>query len=393
MDPIIKDCFEEAKSVLKNNEIKIGLKAGSRYPDMWFRDALISSIGMVYSGDEHLTELAKKILDTSEMYQKWNGQIPNKVSEDGERICFGESGSLDPTIWYIIAVTNYYKVTEDIVFLKKKFESVKKALNWILYMDLNNDFLIEATEGEDWNDWLIRSGRILYDNVLFFKSLKSFDEMTEILGVKNDRKGIENVVRNHIDLFFWPKKENEEEMKKKFSFSYINKDIEIAMKDGTKPYYIAEVGFRKYDPRCDVYANTLSILFGVANEPKTKSILNYFQREKVFEPYPVRILVPPVDENDPFRTFYFRETDFPYTQKPGYGQNGGVWPYVGGFYVLMLKKLGLESNDILKKLAEVNIKTNFNEWLDWHGTPHGSENQSWNAATYILAYAGRKVKL
>ena len=385
---MIKECFEMAKEVLKRNETKIGIKAGDLYPDFWFRDGLISSIGMSHSEDEELIRISKKIINSVSKFQKYNGQIPNKVSQDGKKVCFGESGCLDSSLWYPIALLNYCKNTSDKAFLEKHLENVRKSIRWVLCMDVNNDHLIEATEGEDWNDWLVRSGRILYDNVLFYKALKSYDEIRSILGLSSEYSKLQDEVRNSINLLLWPREKNIEMVRKKFGFSYIGKDFEIALQGGERPYYFAEIGFRKYDPRCDVYANTLSILFGVSDKEKTRSILNYFKSKKVDEPFPVRILDPPVYENDPFRIFYFRESDFPYSQKPGYGQNGGIWPFVGGFYVLMLKKMNFKFDDALKKLAEVNIKTGFNEWLDWYGVPHGSHNQSWSAATYILAYKG-----
>jgi len=390
---MIKKCFEEAKEVLKRNETKIGIKAGDLYPDFWFRDSLISSIGMSYSKDEELLRVSKKIINSISNFQKYNGQIPNKVSQDGKKVCFGESGCIDTSLWYPIALLNYYRNTDDKNFLKKKMKNVKKVISWILCLDINNDFLIETTEGEDWNDWLIRSGRVLYDNVLLFKALKSYEEITEHLKIKNNYAGMEEKVKDHINLLLWPKKENLKLVRKNFGFSYISKDFEIALKGGERPYYFAEIGFRKYDPRCDVYANTLSILFGIPDEGKIKKTLDYFKNKEVYEPYPIRILDPPIYENDLFRAFYFRKSDFPYTQKPGFGQNGGIWPFAGGFYVLMLKKIGFKFDDILRKLAEANIHTQFNEWLDWNGNAYGSKNQSWNAATYILAYLGKEVKL
>jgi glycogen debranching enzyme len=70
--------------------------------------------------------------------------------------------------------------------------------------------------------------------------------------------------------------------------------------------------------------------------------------------------------------------------------NGGVWPMVGGFWVLALTRAGYR--DLawmeLAKLARAAALNDweFNEWL--HGETHvpsGMPRQSWNAATFLWA--------
>jgi glycogen debranching enzyme len=70
--------------------------------------------------------------------------------------------------------------------------------------------------------------------------------------------------------------------------------------------------------------------------------------------------------------------------------NGGIWPFVGGFWVLMLARLGLHEPawTELARLAQVNALNDwrFTEWF--HGrtlAPRGMAGQSWNAATFLLA--------
>ena len=71
--------------------------------------------------------------------------------------------------------------------------------------------------------------------------------------------------------------------------------------------------------------------------------------------------------------------------------NGGIWPFVGGFWVMLLSRLGKEREawGELEKLALVNRVNDweFNEWFQGQsGEPMGMARQSWNAALYILAY-------
>jgi glycogen debranching enzyme len=70
--------------------------------------------------------------------------------------------------------------------------------------------------------------------------------------------------------------------------------------------------------------------------------------------------------------------------------NGGLWPFVGGFWVLVLARLGLreQAAQALQALAQANAQRGwrFTEWF--HGRtlePRGMAGQSWNAATFLLA--------
>jgi glycogen debranching enzyme len=74
--------------------------------------------------------------------------------------------------------------------------------------------------------------------------------------------------------------------------------------------------------------------------------------------------------------------------------NGGIWPFVGGFYVAALVKAGRmdEARHQLEKLAEVNRlgveeEWEFNEWCHGRtGRPMGYPHQAWSAGMYVFAY-------
>ncbi len=80
-------------------------------------------------------------------------------------------------------------------------------------------------------------------------------------------------------------------------------------------------------------------------------------------------------------------------RKPYHYLNAGIWPYIGGFYVLALIKLKKfkEAENELRKLAEANLKGNFPEWIGVDKKFHG-KLQAWSAGLYILAYNSLKKK-
>ena len=75
---------------------------------------------------------------------------------------------------------------------------------------------------------------------------------------------------------------------------------------------------------------------------------------------------------------------------PAHYHNGGVWPFIGGFWVLALLRLGMrdEATRALESVARANAEGGwrFTEWF--HGrtlVPMGMPGQTWNAATFLLA--------
>ncbi len=382
--------LKEARRVLLKNNIGIGIKAGDYYPDFWIRDALISSLGMSLSEDEKLIELARKSINTISKYQKFTGQLANKISPDEKKYGFGEGGCVDSSLWYPIAVLNFFNITKDLNFLKEHYKKINKALNWVLCLDQNNDWLIETNDGSDWMDVLLRSGRVLYDNVLLYKSLVDANEINKILGREEKFSFIAEHVKDSLNLFFWPTEKNFEEIKEQYRFSCVDKDVELVLKNQRKDreYYLADIGHKKYDPRFDSFANLLAVLFDVADKNKKNKILEYIKKEKVDEPYPLKVLHPPVSKYDQFRNFYFRWHNEPYLQEPGNYHNGGIWPFVGGFYIAALKKEGKPFEKEFEKLIESCKlgKWRFSEWMNSEGKTIGSANQSWSAGMLLYAH-------
>ena len=161
--------IQKATEILLKNELKIGIRAGLDHPDIVARDALISTLGLSASKDERLINLARRCITTVSKYQKFTGQLPNKITPDEKKVCFGEGGCVDVSLWYPIAVWNYFRQTRDLAFLKEHQKKIEHAMSWAICLDQNNDWMIETNLGSDWTDTLLRSGRVLYDNVLLYK--------------------------------------------------------------------------------------------------------------------------------------------------------------------------------------------------------------------------------
>jgi glycogen debranching enzyme len=71
--------------------------------------------------------------------------------------------------------------------------------------------------------------------------------------------------------------------------------------------------------------------------------------------------------------------------------NGGIWPFVGGFWVTALAERGerAKAERGLAKVAAANALGDwaFTEWLHGQtGAPAGMRGQSWNAAAFLMAH-------
>jgi glycogen debranching enzyme len=101
----------------------------------------------------------------------------------------------------------------------------------------------------------------------------------------------------------------------------------------------------------------------------------------------VRVVGRPIGRDDVLWRRYMQrhEQNYPFQY-----HNGGCWPFAGGFWALLLHRLGWRNQgwQALEQLAAANQVGGwgFNEWLHGEsGEPLGMPGQSWNAALYILA--------
>jgi glycogen debranching enzyme len=73
---------------------------------------------------------------------------------------------------------------------------------------------------------------------------------------------------------------------------------------------------------------------------------------------------------------------------PHHYHNGGIWPFIGGFYVAALVHAGrmTDAAAALDRLAALNLAGDFNEWH--HGEtaePMGVKDQAWSAGMFLFA--------
>jgi glycogen debranching enzyme len=393
MSRLVDTALQKAEEILGSECSPIGLMASPEgYPHVWARDSVITSLGALLAPGHE--ECLKMSLLTLGGQQSELGAIPNNVSVATGRLDHTNAGSVDSNLWFILGHVFQYRASGDLSFLRRQWPALENALLWLRYQDSNGCGLLEVHEAADWADLLANRFNVLYDNVLWYAALQAMAEMAEALAVDGSQYAdMASDVRHKIRLVLWIGPEAADEWgpdcpghtEWEHTLSQVGP---VLVK---RPYFLPYVAFRDYGDYCDVFGNLLAILLDVANPAQEKRILDYMQQVGIADPYPVRVLHPVIYPGSKDWREYYRNNNL---NMPEQYHNGGIWPFVGGFYVAALVKAGrmAEAERQLERLAAVNQlglegEWEFNEWCHGRtGRPMGYPHQAWSAGMYVFAY-------
>ncbi len=338
--------------------------AGWGYPEPYTRDLMIAGLGILVSCNKKLIESLDNVLKTMVRNQSPLGHIPSLVHDPEDR------GASDTTPLFLLTAAIYQKVRGQKKYLQK---AIKKALTWMEYQSPANRTLVAQMPTTDWRDeqWVMGFG--LYVNTLVYSYLSLLNQQAK---ADNFKKNMNLPV-------------TDEHSKNK-------PDLE-GFRLNDKPY-LALWTYKIYNSdRFDLFGNSLAILSGIVSEDQAGKIINWLEKEcKAMQTRKqLAILLPPnllpyIEPQDP--DWRKRYADF---NKPGEYHNGGIWPFICGFYIAALvaaKKISLAE----KKLAlltelviparQKKVSHGFNEWFKAQdGTPQGNDWQTWSASMYLYA--------
>jgi hypothetical protein len=338
--------------------------AGWGYPEPYTRDLLISILGIAVSGDQKLMESTRHVLITLAKNQSVLGHIPSLVHDKENR------GSSDSTPLYLLGVSIFRTVTGEQDFLQ---DSVQKALTWMEYQSPAARFLVAQLPTSDWRDeqWVLGYG--LYVNTLVYSYLRLFKQHERAESLRKE------MVRFTI------------------TGGHMHRHVHEGLVVKHKPYY-AFWSYKIYSSeRFDLLGNCLAMLSGIASPARAGQIVSWIEKEcaDMRERGELGLDLPPnlfpfMKPGDPD----WRERYSEYN-KPGEYHNGGIWPFICGFYVAALvgaKKYRLAGEKLMVLTRAIRASSTgrgdfgFNEWLKAaDGKPAGQDWQSWSAALYLYA--------
>lgn len=338
--------------------------AGWGYPEPYTRDLMISILGIAVSKNLELLESIRKVLITLAENQTQRGHISSLVHDSQNR------GSSDTTPLFLLGVAIFRKVTGEMDFLRG---SVDKALTWMAYQSPSDRYLIGQQPTSDWRDEQWTTGYGLFVNALTYSYLMLLGEKEQAaLLCKEINKSTltgGTIPPNTFEGFAIP----------------------------NKPWYAFWTYKIHSNERFDLLGNSIAILSGIASASRAEEMIAWLENECVTMRMnnELNVDLPPnffpfIMPADPDW-----QTRYDLFNMPGNYHNGGIWPFVCGFYVAALvaanqpilaeQKL-IELTRLVKLTRAEKVTFGFNEWIKAQdGKPMGQDWQTWSAAMYLYA--------
>ena len=244
---------------------------------------------------------------------------------------------------------------------------------------------------------LNRSGKVLHVNALYAWALQAGERIATRLGGRTPVPASPTVAR--IDALFWPQPGADlgalvEGAPNGSVFPHVL--AAEAYRQAATPnrsHYLSSVSYGRFTDECDVLANLLAVLGGMAGD-RAGTILAQLDGAGVTDPYPSRTWPRTFSPGGPDRMLdpvADAAQDPQWRNAPGRYHNGAVWPFIGGFHAAALAVAGrMEvASRILDRVAAANrLGAGFPEWIQVEGgRPGGASDQTWNAGAYLYADA------
>lgn len=338
--------------------------AGWGYPEPYTRDLMFSILGIAVTKNKILLESIRKVLEKLAENQTERGHIPSLVHDKEDR------GSSDTTPLFLLGVGIFRKVSGEEKFLNL---AVIKALIWMEYQSPSDRYLVAQQPTSDWRDEQWVTGYGLFVNTIVYSYLR-------LLG-RHDRA---ESVHREMSRFT-------------ITGGTIHHHVHEGLVVKHKPYY----AFWSYkvhsSERFDLLGNSLAILSGIASPSRADEMVSWIEEEcaAMHKRGELAVKLPPnffpyINPEDP--DWHPRYEQF---NNPGEYHNGGIWPFICGFYVAALVAakrytLAREKLLILTHCVQLSVSDNvefgFNEWIKAQdGKPMGQDWQTWSAALYLYA--------
>lgn len=397
---ILQAGYHKAVEALRRNITPMGFSACSlednhvvgtdaNYRAVWARDGAKTIAWTSELDDDDIRRCQEQTIRTILDHQGPAGQLPAQVSIDSKLPEYGGVGgitSIDSALWMFIAVWEFCDRSGDYDLLREYADVLQRTMDWLSALDANNCGMLEIPEAGDWTDLFARSYNILYDEVLWYRSLVYYAKILRSLG--NDGKANlyeqkSQHVRRVVLKTFWPStKLLEPDAVRQFS------DVQFELGDAR--YLVAQVSPFSYSWRCDVYGNIMAYLSGLLDTERAMMTFRFLWGVGANDPAPVKNVYPPIHAGDPEWRDYFAVN---LLNLPNHYHNGGIWPFIGGLWVRYVHKLGLRdlAKRELVKLARLCAHGVSDEWEfnEWHhgvtGRPMGKAFQAWSAGSFIKA--------
>ena len=293
--------------------------AGWGYPEPYTRDLMFSLLGIAVSENKELIESIRRVLATLAINQTEHGHIPSLVHDREDR------GASDTTPLFLLAVGIFRKVTGEQDFLQ---DAARKALIWMEYQSPSDRYLVAQQPTSDWRDEQWVTGYGLYVNTIVYSYLRLFGQHEQAERMRKEMR--------HFTI----------------TGGVIHRHVHEGLVVRHKPYY-AFWSYKIYSSeRFDLLGNSLAILSGIASPTRAEEMIAWIEAEclGMRKKGELALDLPPnffpfIKPEEPDWRWRYEKFN-----RPGEYHNGGIWPFIGGFYVAALvaaKKYRLAEEKLL----------------------------------------------
>jgi hypothetical protein len=334
--------------------------AGWGYPEPYTRDLMIAALGILVSGDGTLARALRKTLIALARHQTPLGHIPSLAHDPDDR------GASDTTPLFLLGLAVYRMHTGEHEFLD---EAATKARTWMRYQSPDDLVMVAQLPTSDWRDEHSVFGYALFVNTIVYAYLRLFGDHEPATDLRS--------LMNRLEV----------------RGGKYQRHVHRGLVAPSRSYYAIYSYKVFHNERFDLLGNSLAILTGIASPSRSEDIIAFVEAEceAMRRRGDLAVDLPPclfpfVQPTDPdWRDRY------EIYNKPGDYHNGGVWPFIVGFYIaacvaagrLRLARRKLDAlTDLVKPWHESNCEWGFNEWIKAQtGQPSGRDWQTWSEAT------------
>jgi Alkaline and neutral invertase len=364
----VEEAKQVALQVLLNNarDGRGGLPrtAAWGYPEPYTRDLMIVALGALVSENQELIDSLRLVLETLARTQSEHGSIASLVDVPADL------GASDTTPLFLLALALYRKVARKPRFLS---QAGTKAQRWMRYQSPGDSVIVAQQPTSDWRDEQWVEGHGLFVNTLTFAYLRLHEEDERAATLKRTMAQLD--VRQPV------------------SQRYVHRRLS----QRHKPYLSLWAYKVHSDEHFDLLGNSLAILTGIISPPRSKKLATWVEKEcaALREKRLLAVDLPPcffpftMPGEPDWHPRYARYNN------PGDYHNGGIWPFVCGFYVAALVAAGeqrlaekklLALTELVRPARKAKVAYGFNEWFSAQdGRARGQDWQSWSAGMYLYA--------
>jgi len=368
----------------------------TNYRRVWARDGVILGLAGLLNGDSELVHTFRRTLQTLADNQGPHGEIPSNVDPASGRVSYGgTTGRVDSELWFVIGCGEFWQATGDDAFVN----AVQPALNRVKFLlgawEFNNRGLIYVPETGDWADEFLHHGYVLYDQLLYLQAQRTLCAIRHALYDSQDHQLTEKTIRlKHLihDNYWF---NDSADLPDDAYHDVLYEQGRTAASKRRGEYWMPFFSPTGYGFRFDALANVLVSLFGVCSAEQRRKVDAYIDTILVDELPLLPAFHPVIDPHDKDWSHLHMTFSYSFKNRPHEFQNGGLWPFITGFYVADLAARGetgragrfLDAIDRANALPVRGEPWSFPEYV--HGqalTAGGTPHQGWSAAGAVIAH-------